>query len=98
MSRDEVLKDYEVKDGRIVSPGKFEGEPVFAPVFWQMGLEGFSDGDDGKVYSFRFAFSGRRGNPQDEALLKEWPELGKWLGRKRSLKMYEDSQGFVRCY
>jgi hypothetical protein len=90
MTRQEVLDSYAVKDGRITSPGKFEGEPVFAPYFWDLGLEGFADKDDGKVFGFRIT-KHDAGNPF-------WPELKAWLGRKRSLKLLEDSQGFVHCF
>lgn len=90
MKRSEILKQYTVDaNGRIASPGKFEGEPIFAPHFWQMGLEGFADSDDGRVYGFRL----KNGDPE----FREFPELKKWLGRKRSLKLFEDSQGFVHC-
>ncbi len=73
---------------RITQPGKFEGEPVFAPDFWQSALEGFSDSDDGRVFTFRIT-------KEDFA---KHPTLKKWLGRKRTLKMREDSQGFIHCF
>ena len=41
-------------DGRITQPGKFEGEPVFAPYYWGIAMEGFADSDDGRVYTFKF--------------------------------------------
>lgn len=91
MTREQVFRDYKIEQGRIVSPGKFEGEPIFAPYFWELGLEGFSDFDNGKVYGFRLALNGQdKSNPF-------LPELKQWLGRKRSLKLWEDSQGFVHC-
>lgn len=76
--------------GRITDPGKFEGKPIFVPYYWDMGLQGFADADNGSVYSFRF----KAGDPDYEL----WPELKRWLGRKRSLKLQEDSQGFVHCF
>ena len=85
--------EYQNDGERITQPGKFEGEPVFVPYFWDLGLSGFSDSDDGKTYGFRFSFS----KPEDKALLKEWPTLKRWLGRKRSFKLYEDDHGFVYC-
>ena len=36
---------YTIKDGRIADPGKFEGEPEWAPYFYEKGAEGFSDLD-----------------------------------------------------
>lgn len=85
------LEGYKLDGDRIVSPGKFEGEPCFAPYYWELALQGFSDGDNGKVYSFRFAFNGNDKDCVFEAALK------RWLGRKRALRMFEDSQGFVHC-
>lgn len=85
-----VRADYDHDaNGRITQPGKFEGEPIFAPYFWQVGLEGFADSDNGKVYTFRFV-----NGCTDFAL---WPELKRWLGRKRTIRLFEDSQGFVYC-
>ena len=92
MTREETFRNYKVENDRIVSPGKFEGEPVFAPYFWEIGLEGFADSDNGKVYGFRLKLNGQdKGNPF-------LPELRRWLGRKRSLKLSQDSQGFVHCF
>jgi hypothetical protein len=90
VTKESILAEYAHKDGRITSPGKFEGEPVFAPYYWSLGLEGFANSDDGSVYHFRFKTS-----DPDYTL---WPELQAWLGRKRTLKLREDDQGFVRCF
>ena len=91
--------DYANDGERITQPGKFEGEPVFTPYFWNLGLEGFADRDDGHCYHFRFSFT-RKDSPthaEDLKILEKFPTLKKWLGRKRSLKIVEDSSGFVRC-
>lgn len=91
MTRQEILAAYDVdSNGRIVSPGKFEGEPIFAPYFWDIGLSGFADSDNGRFYSFRI-------NKDDEAH-HEFPELKQWLGRCRVLRMSQDGQGFVHCF
>ena len=92
MTREETFRNYKVENDRIISPGKFEGEPVFAPYFWDIGLEGFADSDDGKVYGFRLKLNGQDKDNPFRA------ELKRWLGRKRSLKLVEDSQGFVHCF
>lgn len=76
--------------GRITSPGKFEGEPLFAPVFWGIALDGFADGDDGRTYTFRV--------PKSDPMRAEFPELTEFLGRSRTLRLREDSQGFVHCF
>ena len=81
-TREELLKDYKVQDGRILSPGKFEGEQVYVPYFWEKSLEGWADfeADDDPVFLVM---------PEDRALFPE-------LGGTRSLRLHEDSQGFVR--
>lgn len=85
--------EYDNDGERITAPGKFEGEPIFAPHYWDMGLQGFSDGDDGKVYTFKFT--------KQELVnggAKFGPEIQRWLGRKRTLRLREDEQGFVHCF
>jgi hypothetical protein len=91
MERQSVC-EYANDGRRITQPGKFEGEPVFAPYFWDLGLQGFSDSDDGKVFTFRLAFNGTDKDIPFKVQLREW------LGCSRTLKMYEDDQGFVHCF
>ncbi len=87
MSREEILKQYTVKDGRITNPGKFEGQPIFVPLLWNMALDGFADRDTGRAYVFNV--------PKDDPWRKEWPELDQWLGRKRTIRVVQTDQGFV---
>lgn len=82
--------EYANDGERITQPGKFEGEPVFAPALWSLGLDGFADSDDGKIYTFRIN--------KDDKLHTEYPTLKKWLGRKRVVRLQEDSCGFVHCF
>lgn len=90
----ENLKCEYANDGeKITAPGKFEGEPVFAPHYWNVGLEGFADSDDGNIYKFKFTT-----RELVDSKCEFGPELYHWLGRKRVLRMSEDSQGFVHCY
>lgn len=66
----------------ITSPGKFEGEPEYVPVFWDLAMSGQYDeiGDYGEVI-FRLS-------DQDK---EEWPELAGF----GVLTMIEDGNGFV---
>ena len=90
MTRQETMEAYDVNEhGTITSPGKFEGEPIFAPHFWDIGLSGFADSETGTTYGFRIA--------KTDAEHAEFPELSKWIGRKRSFRMMEDGLGFVHC-
>lgn len=90
MNRSDIEQQYNVKNGRIVSPGKFEGEPVFAPHFWELGLEGFSDDDEVGVFKFQIK--------QDDPEHEMFPELAGFCGLNGTLRIREDDQGFVHCY
>lgn len=65
----------------IADPGKFEGEPVWVPYFWAIGLSGFADRDSGAVYGFNLT-------PEDRA---RFPEL---KGR-RTVRIGTNDSGFV---
>jgi hypothetical protein len=78
---------------RITAPGKFEGCPIFAPYFWSIALDGCADFDDGNVFTFRFP----KGD-KERINGKFANALNAWLGRSFTLKMREDSQGFVHCF
>lgn len=73
---------YEIENGRITSPGKFEGEQSYVPYFWEAYLNGCADRDDGRVLGFDVT-------AEDKAL---FPALKK----RRTVRLIEDSQGFVR--
>lgn len=46
MTRKEIEEGYEIDErGVIRSPGKFEGEMLYAPYFWEALLNGESDGE-----------------------------------------------------
>lgn len=85
--------EYDNDGERINAPGKFEGEPIFAPHYWDIGLQGFADSDNGQIFTFRFTQA-----ELDKPDCVFGPELKKWLRRKRALRMREDSQGFVHCF
>lgn len=85
------MSEYQVKDGRIVSPGKFEGEPEFVPGLWSLGLEGCADVDSGKEYFFDY-FCKREADADHPGI---WPFLGSKAG---TVTLSEDDQGFVRAY
>jgi len=90
MTRQETLEAYNVNEsGVITSPGKFEGEPIFAPALWVAALEGFSDRDDGRSFFFSI--------PKSDPMRKEFPEMNRWLGRKRSVRLFQNDQGFIFC-
>jgi hypothetical protein len=81
MTRQEIEKDYVIDHGRIASPGKFEGEPLFVPYFWDCYLNGGADGDDGETLMFEVTNEDR----------KEFPELVNIY----RVFLWEDSNGFV---
>jgi len=84
MTRQEVLSQYKVDDhGIIRDPGKFEGEQLYVPYFWDAFMNGGADEDDGEVMSFDVGDEDR----------KEFPEL---VGVAR-VQLQESDTGFVYC-
>ncbi len=82
MDRTEILKAYDVSpSGRIKSPGKFEGEMLYVPYFWDAYLNGMVDFDDGRVMGFYIT-------KEDKLMFPE-------LKRKRTVKLLERDDGFV---
>ena len=84
--RETVEAEYTVRDGVIQDPGKFENEPVWAPQFWQLALEGEGDAEWselGEPVKTKFLV--------DEHDVKRWPELA----GVESFEMWEDDAGFV---
>lgn len=81
MTRAEIEATYKIVNGRIASPGKFEGEMIYVPFFWEAFLNGRADRDDGTVLGFDVT-------AEDKA---EFPEL---KGR-RSVRLVERDDGFV---
>ena len=81
MTRTDIERSYNISNGRIISPGMFEGEMVYVPYFWNMYMEGFYDSDYGGVLGFHVV-------AEDKQL---FPEL---KGRK-AVKLYQRDDGFV---
>ena len=82
MKRSDIIRDYQVDNrGIIRSPGKFEGEMLYVPHFWDVFLDGLADRDNGRVLGFDVT-------PEDKV---EFPELK----RRRTVKLVENDQGFV---
>lgn len=83
MTRKEIMNLYEVDEhGIITSPGKFEGEMLYTPHFWDLflGGQGTIQQDGAVVFSI---------TTEDMA---EFPEL---VGDVEEVVLYEDSRGFV---
>ena len=84
MTRQDIENDYgPISNGTIRMPGKFEGEPVYAPYFYDMMLNGETDGDDissdGDCISiFVITDEDRRSFPELEGIdeLVLWEESG----------------------
>lgn len=72
-------------DGRITSPGKFEGEPVYTTEFWNRALEGEGERTARVPETTQFVIE-----KEDEV---KYPE---WLAEGDRLYIWEDDNGFVR--
>lgn len=81
MKRQEIEQDYDVKNGVIHSPGKFEGEAVYVPFYWDAYLNGGADEDLDSYLIFNVT-------NEDRA---QFPELA----GVQTVKLYEREDGFV---
>ncbi len=81
MTRQEIERDYQVENGVIRSNGKFEGEAVYVPYFWDAFLNGMADRDNGRVLGFDLT-------ADDKAMFPE-------LKGRRTVRLYERDDGFV---
>lgn len=81
MTRKQIETDYIVREGRICSPGKFEGEMAYVPYYWDIYLNGCADRDNGNVLGFDVTAEDKQ----------EFPELR----RRHTVKLYERDDGFV---
>jgi len=84
MTRQDIINDYKVSEqGTIQSPGKFEGEMLYVPYFWDAYLNGMADSDDGEVLTFEV-------NDEDRA---QFPELAD----VKQIDLVSTDSGFVCC-
>ena len=88
MTRQEIEKEYKINEhGIICSPGKFEGEMLYAPYFYEIIMDGGADetdypeGEDGSPVDTFFI------TPED---IKEFPELDGCT----KIECFESEQGF----
>ena len=84
MTRKEILKQYSInEDGVILSPGKFEGEMLYMPHFWEAYLNGESNTlQDGSLSI-----------PIESGEREMFPELGS--KRRKVVRFNIDDNGFV---
>ncbi len=95
MTREDILKDYAIDANKIIrSPGKFEGEPIYVPYFWDCALQGMFAEDVNGVFFM----------PLDESDHVMFPELylNTWDGVNDptnkpvyGIALEESEQGFV---
>ena len=93
MTRKEIEQMYDVNEyGIITSPGKFEGEMVYVPYFWELAMGG--GGMDTEW----------DGNSPIEVFEIEKDDIGNFSGifKKNDegliLRIKEDSHGFVHAW
>jgi hypothetical protein len=87
--RQAFLDEYQVDEyGTITTLGKFQGEPIYVPYFWEMSMMGAYDGteidneDDSTNYIFYVT-------DRDRAIFPELKGLHK-------VTLWENNDGFVR--
>ena len=87
MSRNETLAAYTIENGIIVDSGKFEGEPIYTPEFYDACLDGCGEDLEGDSPDGSFAIL-MEIEPADRI---EYPELGE----AKYVFICCDSQGFI---
>lgn len=88
-NRQQILNSFDIdKHGIITSPGKFEGNMLYVPFFYDLWIEGWAD-DEGYDDNIPFAIF----YITDEDI-EHFPEL---RGIKR-IEMWKDEYGFVQTY
>jgi hypothetical protein len=95
MTREDIFTAYTVDANKIIrTPGKFEGEPIYAPYFWDCALQGMYAEDVNGVFFM----------PLDESDHAMFPELylNTWDGVNDptnkpvyGIALEESEQGFV---
>lgn len=82
MTRKDILETYKVNEYNIIrSPGKFEGEMLYMPYFYDEYLNGMADVIEDDLITFYV----------DDADLKEFPELE----NQNRVCFYVNDDGFV---
>ena len=64
-------------------PGKFQGENIYVPWFWIVGLNGGSDASDDECFDFMI-------EPEERGLFPELEGVEK-------IRLWESEDGFVTC-
>lgn len=89
--RAEIESEYDVVDGVIRNPGKFEGEAVWVPYFWDLVMNGDGEevfDEDGELVATRFKV-----DAEEEETFSD--VLGGELACGSPVELFEDAQGFV---
>jgi hypothetical protein len=92
MTRKQIEECYANENGIIIEHGKFEGEAIYVPYFWELYLNGMDDSweacisgmddeDDGTIKRFNVS-------PEDR---QEFPELK----QRRTIRLIQRDDGFV---
>lgn len=79
--REDIEREYTVENGMIRNPGKFEGEAVYVPYFYDVLMDGFGNTDEDDITTFDIS-------PTEREIFPE-------LGDAHSLMMYISESGFV---
>ena len=89
--RVEIESEFDVVDGIIRNPGKFEGEAVWVPYFWDLVMDGDGEevfDEDGELVATRFKVDAEEEEAFADVLDGE-------LACGSTVELFGDSQGFV---
>lgn len=93
MTREQIEKEFniDIKTGIILNPGKFEGEMIYVPYFWDAAMNGLADEDNTMSEYDDTPVSLFNINDEDR---EQFPELKEII----TVELWEDSNGFVRSW
>jgi hypothetical protein len=83
MTRAQIEESFSIENGRITSPGKFEGQRLYVPYFWGKVLEGWQDDEDEDGTPVFFI------DASDRA---EFPEIHT---KVKQIRLIEQESGFI---
>ena len=86
----DIREEYNVVDGIIRNPGKFECEPEWVPYYWDLALDG--DGEDVSEYNDDREVAGGFAS-RFTVDCEESDAFGLECGA--TVEVFEDAQGFV---
>ncbi len=80
-NKEPVVKDHDYYANIVSDQGKFQECAAYVPYYWDIGMDGCADRDDGEVMGFDVT-------AEDKVMFPE-------LEGRHTVKLFESEQGFI---